>query len=194
MEKASFFRKLNSWQGILVALLLITGLSVAIKSIIFNRYYLPPGNDPPMYIIIGKTFLEGRPVVAGYPPLIPLLFFFGGITLTEIYGPLMSSLLGLSTYLLIKDITHDKYIAIIGCSIGATGSIFYAFEASLAWGNNAMLTSLVLGMILYWSFIRFNNVNSGFRYLLVGFVVSFLLVSVIFEDFCRLSGRAKIST
>jgi hypothetical protein len=175
MKETSFFKKLSSREGVPIALLLITGLSFTIKYVIYNRYSLPPGNDPPMYIIIGKTFLEGRPVVAGYPPLIPLLFFFGGITLTKIYGPLISSLLGLSIYLLVKDITHQKLIATVGCAIGATGSIIYAFEASLAWGNNAMLTSLVLGMILYWLFIKFNNGNSGLRSLLLGLVASFLL-------------------
>lgn len=175
MEKTFLLKKLGSWQGVLIALLLITGLAVALKFIILNRYSLPPGNDPPMYIIIGKTFLEGRPVVAGYPPLVPLLFFFGGVTLTKIYGPLMSSFLGLSAYLLIKDITHQKMIAVVGCVLGAVGSIFYAFEASLAWGNNAMLTSLVLGTILCWSLTKFNDGNSGFSPLVVGSVASFLL-------------------
>jgi hypothetical protein len=175
MEKAFFFKRLSSWQMILIVLLAITALAVAIKSVIFNRYSLPPGNDDPMYIIIGKTFLEGKPIVAGYPPLVPLLFFLGGVTLTKIYGPLISSLLGLSSYLLIREITHNEYSAVIGCAIGATGSIFYAFEASLAWDNNAMFTSLVLGMILYWAFLKFNNADLRLRYLLLGLITSFLL-------------------
>lgn len=156
-------------------LLLIIGLSFTARYVILNRYALPPGNDPPMYIIIGRTFLHGTPLVAGYPPLVPLIFCFLGVPITRIYGPLILSLFGVASYFFIKEITKNEFIAIIGCAIGATGSMFYFFEASLAWGNNAMLTSFVLSMILYWVFVKFDKGEANFYHLVIGSIVSFLL-------------------
>jgi len=164
-----------SRERIILAVLAMTGLSFIIKYLILNRYLLPPGNDAPMYMIMGKTFLEGKPLVAGYPPLVPLIFFFGGIPIAKVYGPLMSSLLGMVTYLILNELTHNKLIALIGCAIGAVGSVFYAYESSLAWGNNAMLTSLVLGMLLYWLFIRFSHAEARLYHFVICLVISFLL-------------------
>jgi hypothetical protein len=108
-------------------------------------------------------FVGNGKVLPYYPPGYPLLMaFFGFLNLEFYVTPFFSTIGVLLMFLLIKDITRDKYIAILF-------SLVWAFSPIVIYGSTSVMSDAVAAVFILLSLYLYRKVRISSSALVLGF-------------------------